>query len=168
MTAGAGRAVKRWLRPVVERVLRRFPVSRVAFAQQGILQSRVAALETALGMQRQHAASLSAAAQVAPYDAHRLETQVPVSRTMEERTVITTLCRDAGGMPKVPNAGRVLCEPDGTLVQIMHNGIKVLAGGYYGPWMQDLIERCNGHHEPQEEVVFAEILRHIGASATMF
>jgi FkbM family methyltransferase len=33
--------------------------------------------------------------------------------------------------------------------------------------MQDLIARCHGHHEPQEEVLFAEIMRHVGANATM-
>ena len=52
-------------------------------------------------------------------------------------------------------------------MQIMHNGIRVLAGGYYGAWMQDLITRCKGVHEPQEEVVFAEIMKHLSDDATM-
>ena len=60
-----------------------------------------------------------------------------------------------------------LRQPDGTDVQIMHNGIRVIAGGYYGAWMQDLITRCLGHHEPQEEVLFAEILKHVAPDATM-
>jgi hypothetical protein len=71
-------------------------------------------------------------------------------------------------LPKVANAGAVIEQPNGTLVQIMHNGIKVLAGGYYGEWMQDLIRRCRGHHEPQEEVLFAEVLKHVPGNATMF
>jgi FkbM family methyltransferase len=54
------------------------------------------------------------------------------------------------------------------VVQIMHNGIKVLAGGYYGDWMRELITCCRGHHEPQEEVLFAEVLKHVSHNATMF
>ena len=53
------------------------------------------------------------------------------------------------------------------MVQLMHNGIKVLAGGYYGGWMQDLIARCKGVHEPQEEVVFARIMQHLPHTGTM-
>jgi FkbM family methyltransferase len=43
----------------------------------------------------------------------------------------------------------------------------VLAGGYYGGWMQELITRCKGVHEPQEEVLFAEIMKHLPSDATM-
>lgn len=48
---------------------------------------------------------------------------------------------------------------DGRRVQMMHNGIKVLADGYYGGWMTRLIELCRGHHEPQEERVFHEVVK---------
>ena len=81
--------------------------------------------------------------------------------------MIATRCRDADVLPKVANAGTVSRMPDGTPVQIMHNGLKVLAGGYYGDWMQDLITRCAGHHEPQEELLFTEVLRHVPAEASM-
>jgi FkbM family methyltransferase len=169
--------MKRQLRSVIERALRRLPVSRAAYAQRDILQARVAALEASLAKpvispdnaeRRQQAEGLSAVAQVEQHDPHRLEALVPLTRTMEERMVITTRCRDADILPKVANAGAVVQQSDGTQVQIMHNGIKVLAGGYYGAWMQDLIARCNGHHEPQEEVLFAEIMKHVNADATMF
>jgi len=108
-----------------------------------------------------------AAALLAGLDPHLLETLVPPARSDEERTAMTARCRDADILPKVANAGAVLREPDGTSVQIMYNGIKVLAGGYHGAWMQELISRCRGHHEPQEEVLFAEVLKHVGDGAIM-
>ncbi len=114
------------------------------------------------------AGRLSVVAQVERLDPRRLEALVPLIRTPEERTAITARCRDADVLPKVADAGAVVREPDGTMVQIMHNGVRVLAGGYYGGWMQDLITRCRGHHEPQEEVLFAEIMRHLGDDAVMF
>jgi FkbM family methyltransferase len=49
----------------------------------------------------------------------------------------------------------------------MHNGVRVVAGGYYGHWMTGIIERLRGHHEPQEEVVFHEVLKHVPPNATM-
>lgn len=55
----------------------------------------------------------------------------------------------------------------GTDYQLMHNGLRVIAGGYHGDWMSEIIARLQGHHEPQEEVIFHEILRHVGPSATM-
>ncbi len=111
---------------------------------------------------------LSVVAQVERLDPRRLEALVPLIRTQNERTAITARCRDADVLPKVADAGAVVRQPDGTMVQIMHNGVRVLAGGYYGAWMQDLITRCRGHHEPQEEVLFAEIMRHLGDDAVMF
>lgn len=115
-----------------------------------------------------HAPELSAVAQVEGRPPHQLENLVPAIRTLEERIRIGARCRDADILPKVANSGAVVTEPDGTRVQIMHNGIKVLAGGYYGDWMKDLIARCKGHHEPQEEVLFAEVMKHLGSNATMF
>ena len=110
---------------------------------------------------------LSAAAQVVPFDPRALAAQVPPMRSFEQRTRITQRCRDADVLDKVPGAGGLSHAPDGTEVQLMFNGIQVVAGGYYGPWQQDLITRCHGHHEPQEEVVFAELLRHLPPQATM-
>src|SRR5205823_4730085 len=51
--------------------------------------------------------------------------------------------------------------------QRMHNGIKVLEDGYCGRWMTELIRLLRGHHEPQEERAFHEMLRHLGPGATM-
>src|SRR5690348_3224581 len=91
-------------------------------------------------------------------DPHPLEDLIPPCLSNEERVAMTTRCRDAVSIPKVPGAGSVQLEPDGTRVQIMHNGIKVLADGYYGDWTTRLITLCQGHHEPQEERVFHEVV----------
>jgi len=75
-----------------------------------------------------------------------------------ERTMMTIGCRDSEIIPKVPDAGRIFDTPDGP-VQIMHNGLRVVAGGYHGNWMAHVIRALRGHHEPQEELLFDAILR---------
>ena len=71
---------------------------------------------------------------------------------------MTIGCTDCADLPKVPEAGRIVPGPDGD-VQIMHNGLKVVAGGYHGDWMAHIIRSLRGHHEPQEERLFSEVLR---------
>jgi len=79
------------------------------------------------------------------------------------RVELTVSCNDCSTIPKVANAGAI--ERVGEqVVQIMHNGIPVLAGGYYGEWMSEIIHRLEGHHEPQEERVFHEIVERVHAS----
>jgi FkbM family methyltransferase len=82
------------------------------------------------------------------------------------RIELTASCRDCDSIPKVADAGRILDE-NGQSVQIMHNGIRVVAGGYHGAWMSKIIARLRGHHEPQEEAVFDAILRHLPRQAVM-
>jgi FkbM family methyltransferase len=159
--------MKNLLRPYIEWIFRRLPVSRVAFAERDALAAQLRALATAMPTGSEAAESLRVISQIEAFDPQHLEVSVPVMRSPEERTRIATLCRDADVLPRVPNAGAVVQQEDGTLVQIMHNGIKVLAGGYYGDWMQDLIARCHGVHEPQEDVAFAEIMKHLSDHATM-
>lgn len=89
-----------------------------------------------------------------------LSSSKPMIMTIGERAEMTISCKDSDYIPKVPKAGRVVRQ--GTKkVQIMHNGIKVLAGGYYGDLIETIISRLRGHHEPQEEKVFYEILKRI-------
>ncbi len=85
----------------------------------------------------------------------------------EARVQMTAACRDSDPVPKVPDAGRVVTEPDGRRVQIMHNGVRVVADGYDGAWMTQLIALCRGHHEPQEERVFHEVVARLPLDATM-
>ncbi len=73
------------------------------------------------------------------------------------RVEMTVRCRDCDVIAKVPNAGKVLTI-DGEQIQLMHNGLKVIAGGYYGDWMIEIIDRLGGHHEPQEELVFHTLM----------
>lgn len=82
-----------------------------------------------------------------------------------ERFVMTVSCRDSDVLPKVVDAGYIT-EHDGMKVQIMHNGIKVLAGGYHGDWMSDIIRSLRGHHEPQEELLFHHLLRYARQKST--
>lgn len=84
----------------------------------------------------------------------------PEKMSIEERANLTISCKDAASLPKVRDAGKVVTQR-GKKVQIMHNGVKVLAGGYYGELIVPIIEALNGHHEPQEEKVFYHILKRI-------
>src|SRR5688572_29905582 len=83
-----------------------------------------------------------------------------------ERFLMTVSCRDSDSIPKVPHAGRVVVV-DGLALQIMHEGTKVLAGGYLGDWMADIIRGLQGHHEPQEELLFHHLLRYVRQRSTI-
>jgi FkbM family methyltransferase len=87
----------------------------------------------------------------------------PFVMTEAERAKMTIGCHDADNIPKVIDAGKII-KKDGQTVQIMHNGLLVKSGGYYGKWMADIIKALKGHHEPQEEKVFHEIVKRIGGS----
>lgn len=80
-----------------------------------------------------------------------------------DRVEMTVSCRDTDFIPKVPGAGSIVPHPDGSSCQLMHNGLRVLAGGYHGEWMSEIIRRLRGHHEPQEEVLFHAALPFIGS-----
>lgn len=87
-------------------------------------------------------------------------------RDVSFRIEMTSGCRDCDSLPKVPNAGDVEHSADGD-VQIMHNGLRMVAGGYHGAWMMEVISRLRGHHEPQEERAFAAMLDTVGPTARM-
>lgn len=87
-------------------------------------------------------------------------------RDVRYRIEMTVGCRDCDDIPKVERAGSVL-DANGTKVQIMHNGLRIVADCYCGTWMTEIITRLKGHHEPQEEKVFHELLKHVGPNATM-
>tara|TARA_R110000824_G_scaffold25_1_gene67 strand:- start:1384 stop:2178 length:795 start_codon:yes stop_codon:yes gene_type:complete len=83
--------------------------------------------------------------------------------TEPERVKLTISCDDCSYIPKVHNAGLVSDEK----YQIMHNGIKIIKGAYHGDWMTKIIEELKGHHEPQEEKAFYEVLKRLPKRATM-
>ncbi len=73
-----------------------------------------------------------------------------------ERTRQAVACPDNEFIPRVREAGNII---DG--VQIMHNGLKVRIGSYYGEESAKLLQRNRGVHEPQEERVFQEVLKQV-------
>ena len=85
------------------------------------------------------------------------------------RVAMTCSCRDSDGIEKVPAAGEIQQDEESKeTIQVMHNGLRVVAGGYYGDWMSTIISNLRGHHEPQEEVLFDAVLQRLGRKpATM-
>ena len=82
------------------------------------------------------------------------------------RVELTVSCHDCDAIPKVPNAGDVI-EENGVRVQVMHNGLRIAEGSYLGSWTTEIIRRLKGHHEPQEELLFSEVLRHVAPGGVM-
>jgi len=76
---------------------------------------------------------------------------------------MTVSCHDSDPIPKVEGAGSFLSR-DGVDLQIMHNGLVIKRGCYYGPWTDEIIRATGGHHEPQEELVFYRILERLAQS----
>jgi FkbM family methyltransferase len=85
---------------------------------------------------------------------------------IELRVQTTIGCRDCDYIPKVENAGFIDSEHNPPF-QVMHNGVKVVLGGYHGDWMQRIIASLRGHHEPQEEKVFYELLKFVNKQPVM-
>jgi len=63
---------------------------------------------------------------------------------------------------RVKNAGEIKND-----VQIMHNGLKIHVGSYYGDGNTVLLYRNKGVHEPQEERAFNEVLKLLPQNAVM-
>ena len=75
-------------------------------------------------------------------------------REWETRIADVLACPDNVLLPRVPGAGRI---NDG--VQLMHNGLKVVKDCYYRWRGTAMFAATAGAHEPQEERVFAEVLK---------
>ena len=80
----------------------------------------------------------------------------------QSRIADVLTCPDNQRLPRVPGAGEI---HDG--FQLMFNGLKVAASGYYGTGMTELLRRNRGSHEPQEEAVFADVLRRLPPGASL-
>lgn len=81
----------------------------------------------------------------------------PWNMSVEERTQMTISCRDTDYISKVEGAGKIT-NLKGNKVQLMHNGLSLVYGGYHGDWMAEIIKDLKGHHEPQEEKAFFEVM----------
>ncbi|MBX9703197.1 MAG: FkbM family methyltransferase, partial [Silvanigrellaceae bacterium] len=91
---------------------------------------------------------------------------IPKDVELRERILTGVYCDDVSTIQKCAEAGQMVFA-DGKNYQVMHNGIKILPDSYYGKWMTLLIQFLQGHHEPQEERVFFEVLKSIPPGATM-
>lgn len=84
----------------------------------------------------------------------------------DELRVRTTIqCQDAVHIPKVEGAGE--CFGENQKFQRMHNGVIIHRGSYHGEWMTKVIQELRGHHEPQEEKVFAAVLPYLKPGSVM-
>ena len=83
-------------------------------------------------------------------------------RRWQARIKLVQQCTDHQYIPRVANAGQVISG-----YQIMHNGLKIGIGSYYGAAMTELLQANRGVHEPQEEHVFQEVLHCLPAQAVM-
>ena len=84
------------------------------------------------------------------------------------RHYVTAMCEsapdDCSYIPKVKEAGRIFNGSGKSGVksepyQLMHNGVKIKLDSYYKNLNTEIIKYFKGHHEPQEEKVFHEILK---------
>ncbi|ABM72597.1 Hypothetical protein P9515_13901 [Prochlorococcus marinus str. MIT 9515] len=81
---------------------------------------------------------------------------------IKERVLLTISDNSCDYIPKVSNAGKIING-----YQIMHNGLKIIAESYNGEWMGEIIKNLKGHHEPQEEKAFYEILKDLKDGSSM-
>ncbi len=84
----------------------------------------------------------------------------------QERIALALQCSDCDSIPKVSGAGSVEEGPEGP-VQIMHNGIRLFCDSHYGDYNVEVIKGLRGHHEPQEEGVFDQVLQRLPAESVM-
>jgi hypothetical protein len=85
-----------------------------------------------------------------------------LSETWERRIGDVLSAEDNRYIPRVPDAGMIKGGK-----QIMHNGLKIHLGSYYGPEYSKMLLLSKGVHEPQEERIFGEAIKTLPASATM-
>lgn len=86
----------------------------------------------------------------------------PINAYWQKRIDDVKSCPDNANIKKVENAGKVVKGK-----QIMHNGLKIQLGSYYGPEVSLQLFVNEGVHEPQEELVFQEVLKKMKKNATM-
>ncbi len=91
---------------------------------------------------------------------------LPLVPEQKRRIAITVGCKDCETIPKIPQAGEIF-EQENEQYQLMHNGVKIIKDCYYGRWMTEIIRLLKGHHEPQEEKLFSELLNQLDNGATM-
>lgn len=84
---------------------------------------------------------------------YQRKTSTPLEPSWKERINTVLLAPDNSCIERVPDAGRIKGD-----IQIMHNGIKIHVGSYYGDANTVLLHKNKGVHEPQEEKIFEQIV----------
>lgn len=74
----------------------------------------------------------------------------------QKRIELVCISPDNKKIPRHPDAGKIIKGK-----QIMHNGLKILLGSYYGPEVSHMLYVNKGVHEPQEEYVFSLVLNEL-------
>lgn len=92
---------------------------------------------------------------------------LPFDSELKRRILMTCNCKDCEGIPKVEHAGETFQEQNDYRYQLMHNGLRVIEDCYHGRGITEIIRLLHGHHEPQEEKAFHEILKHLPPHAVM-
>jgi hypothetical protein len=85
-----------------------------------------------------------------------------VDQEWEQRIKNVISCPDNREIERCSDAGAI-----SKYWMTMHNGVKVCANGYYGSGMLNLLIENRGVHEPQEELVFEEVIRILPANPVM-
>jgi hypothetical protein len=86
----------------------------------------------------------------------------PLSSEWERRIKDVLDSSDNNKIQRVEEAGKV---KNGK--QVMHNGLLINLGSYYGPEYAQMLVQSKGVHEPQEEYVFQEVLKYMPKGAKM-
>jgi hypothetical protein len=84
------------------------------------------------------------------------------TKQWDKRVADVIACPDNTRLKRVENAGKIVNG-----FQVMHNGLKVMANGYYGIGITRMLTANLGCHEPQEEVVFDAIIRSLPEGSVM-
>jgi len=92
----------------------------------------------------------------------RLYLDTPLEEIWKERIADVISCPDNALIARHSSAGQV---KNGK--QVMHNGISVTLGGYYGDPITQMLHKNKGVHEPQEELAFELVLDTIPEEGTM-
>jgi hypothetical protein len=86
----------------------------------------------------------------------------PLSDMWKDRIQNVLDSSDNSKIQRVEEAGKV---KNGK--QVMHNGLLINLGSYYGPEYAQMLVQSKGVHEPQEEYVFQEVLKYMPKGAKM-
>jgi hypothetical protein len=80
----------------------------------------------------------------------------------QERVNLVVLSPDNLFIERVSNAGEIVQD-----FQVMHNGIRIHVGSYYGDGNTVLLHKNRGVHEPQEERIFNDVIKLLPLDAVM-